>query len=246
MSHIISFLGGDSQVGTSMISQSVAETLYRQKHKVLLISGSGKYGNDFLDCGPEKSIDRVRANILSGRLRGRELEQVSGREQDFNLIGGTMHPLHCSDFPEDTFQVLLAETEGMFEYIVIDGGDGTDMNLTRSALRIGKTIYFVITQQPKSVKRFELLKEHNAKDLEGKSQLLLNKYMKDPSLMTWKEVEKLCGQRIVATVPYMEYGWQAEMEKRTLMGRRKYAKQIRVLVKQINDAAEQEGTWKRK
>lgn len=238
MSHIISFLGGDSQVGTSMISQSVAEALYRQRRKVLFISGSGKYGNDFLNCNSEKSIDKVRANIISGRLKGNELAQLSERRQEFNLIGGTMHPLHYSDFPENTFQILLGEAEDMFEYVVIDGGDGTELNLSKSAVDTAESVYIVITQQPKSIKRFQLLKEHCLQGIEEKSKILLNKYLKDPSLMTWKEVEKLCGQNLEVVIPYMEYGWQAEMERRTLMNYKKYAKQIIKLTKQIHKTTE--------
>lgn len=235
MSHIISFLGGDSQVGTSMIAQSVAETLFRQKHQVLFISGSGKYGDDFLNCGLEKSIDKVKANVLSGRLKGTELVQISERQQEFNVIGGTLHPLHHNDFPEDTFQILLAEAEEPFEYIVIDGGDGSDVNLSESAMSIAESLYFVITQQPKSIRRFQLMKGYKATETMKKSKLLLNKYSKEPSLMTRKEVEKICKQNIEVAIPYMEYGWQAEMEKRTLMNLRKYAKQIKGLVKQIKE-----------
>ena len=57
MKHVIGFFGGDSQVGTTMIAQSVAELLKERGKRVLLILGSGKYGGEFVHAGARSSLD---------------------------------------------------------------------------------------------------------------------------------------------------------------------------------------------
>ena len=38
---------------------------------------------------------------------------------------------------------------------------------------------------------------------------VLNKYKRNPSLLTTRDIAKLTGSEIIAKVPYLEYGWQA-------------------------------------
>lgn len=244
MPHIISFLGGDSQVGSTMIAQSVAESLCRQREKVLFIAGSGKAGDDFIDCMPQQSIDRLSIHILSGLLQPKELFAMIEQKPGLNIISGTMHPKQIGQLPENTFEVLVNQLEDEFDYVIIDGGDGNRENLTMSALQAATSVYLIITQQPKAVRRLQFFEQQFGRDIGATRKIILNKFLRDPSLLTKREVEKMTKLKVEAVIPYVEYGWQAEMEKHTLMKDKRFEQAVDLLVETI--IPKEEEIWKRR
>lgn len=224
MKKIIGFFGGDSQVGTTMLAQSAAEQLKEKGRKVLFIMGSGKFGEEFVNHGGRHSIDDLKAGIRSGRVSAEDLSQNIVECRGLWVLPGVRNPLTAKYFPENTYEIMLESVPADFDYIVIDGGDNANLGLTISALNTAEERFFVTTQQSKSVHRLILLQKSILEPLNLEGRLIINKYMKDPALLLKKDILPLCGQAEALTIPYIEYGWQAEMEGRTLLHFNKFAK----------------------
>ena len=151
MKKIIGFFGGDSQVGTTMISQSIAECLKTCGKQVLLIKGSGKYGEEFMNGDGRYSLDDIKANIISGKVSYEDMEQVIIESKGLFVISSVRNPFTSKYYPENTYEVMLASVADEFDYIVIDAGNDANLGLMISALNVSDSRYFVTTQQSKAI-----------------------------------------------------------------------------------------------
>lgn len=229
MKKIIGFFGGDSQCGTTMLAQSSAELLRERNQKVLLILGSGKCGNEFLNIGSRHSIDDLKAEVRSGKVPEEDFRQALEEVKGIWVLPAVRNSLNAKYFPENTYEVMLKSLQNDFDYVVIDGGDNANIGLTISALNVADERFFVTTQQSKSVSRLILLQKNILTPLSFDGRLIINKYIRDPALLLKKEVTALCNIEEacnVLTVPYVEYGWQAEMEGRSLLHFKKFYKSV--------------------
>lgn len=243
MSEVIGFCGGDDGVGCTMIAQSAAEILAEKRPgKVLFVSASGKYGDDYILNRDGRSIDAVRANLTSGRLLPSELYPNLAREKNVRYLPAPRDALSASYYPGDCMNTLLEAAKG-FSFIIIDCGSRLDYGLFISGARAAEKRYYVVTQQEKCLRRFQYAVREVLRPLKLDGELIANKYQISPALLTSSEIESLTGMETAVRVPYVSYGWQAEMEKETLLGCSKYSKAMRRLARQIQ--GQEEGKWKR-
>ncbi len=245
MKHVIGFFGGDSQTGTTMIAQSLAEFLAEHGCKVLLIFGSGNYGDTYLRSQSSNSIDDLKASIRSGKVDPEELMQSLQQKKSLWILPGVRNPLMAKYFPENTYEVLLAAVKTHFDYAIIDCGCDYQQGMTISALNTCDCRFFVVTQQAKSLGRYTLYHRQIIKPLEKDGRLIINKYIRDPALFLKADILKLCGKDNALLVPYIEYGWQAEMEGTTLMPYRGFCKAIEQLAAEFEPELKKERKWKR-
>jgi len=241
---IIGFFGGDSQVGTTMIAQSLAEFLADHGCKVLLILGSGNYGDTYLKNNPTNSIDDLKADIRSGKVDTEELMQSLQQKKTLWILPGVRNPLMAKYFPENTYDILLEEGKSHFDYVIIDGGGDYQLGITISALNYCDRKYFVITQQAKSLARYSLYRQQIFMPLGIEGKLIINKYIRDPALFLKTDILKFCEKEDALLIPYTEYGWQAEMEGATLMAHRGVYKAIERLAGEIAPEFVKERKWK--
>ena len=245
MKNVIGFFGGDSQVGTTMIAQSFAELLADQGLKVLLVSASGKYGDTFIKMGATHSIDDLKASIRSGKVDREELLQSLEKKKNLWILPGVRNPLLAKYFPENTIQVLLDAVREDFEYMIVDGGSDYHLGMTISALNDSDMRFFITTQQAKSLYRHALYQKQIMKPLQLTGTLIVNKYIKDPALFLRTDILRFCEAKEAFFIPYMEYGWQAEMEGTTLMAYRSFYKAIERMVLTVEPKLKKERKWKR-
>lgn len=245
MKKIIGFFGGDSQVGTTMIAQSIAECLKGCDKQVLFIKGSGKYGEEFMNGDGRYSLDDIKANIISGKVSYEDIEQIIEEYKGISVIPSVRNPFTSKYYPENTYEVMLASITDDFDYIVIDGGDNANLGLMISALNISDSRYFITTQQSKSVHRMLQMKRNITEPLGFDGRLIINKYIKDPALFMKRDIETLCELQEAAVVPYLEYGWQMEMEGRSLMHFHKFARAIQTIASEFEEIEKKEKTWKK-
>lgn len=243
MSQVIGFCGGDDGVGCSMLAQSAAELLAeKQPGKVLLVSASGKYGDDYILNRDGLSMDAVRANLASGKLLPSELYPNLAREKNVRILPAPRDALSASYYPEDCMNTLLEAAEG-FSYIIIDCGSRVDYGLFISGAKAAHRRYYVLTQQEKCLRRFQYAVREVLRPLHLEGELIINKYQLSPALLTSSEIESLTGMETAVRVPYISYGWQAELEKATLLPCSKYAKAVRRLVRKIQ--GQEDPKWKK-
>lgn len=245
MKKIIGFFGGDSQVGTTMVAQSVAESLKDRGKKVLFILGSGKYGEEFVNVSGRYSLDDLKAGIRSGKISEDDLSQAIEENRGIWVLPSVRNPLTSKYFPENTYEVMLSTAGKEFDYIVIDGGEDANLGLMISALNIADERFFITTQQSKSVHRLLLLKKNILEPLQLQGKLIINKYVMDLALFLKQDILSLCEMEEAFSIPYIEYGWQAEMEGRTLLHFNKFAKAVGNIADLFVPEEKKGGVWKR-
>ena len=77
MREVIGFFGSAGQVGVTMTARSVADAYAERGEETLLISASGKYGNDYVGkFDTVRSLDDLKADIISDTLKPEEMTAV--------------------------------------------------------------------------------------------------------------------------------------------------------------------------
>lgn len=225
MAQIIGFFGGDSNVGTTMIAQSVAEILTRENMKTLFIMGSGKAGVEYMEIEGFRTFDCIRSNIISNSLAREDLRQVIFRHRNLYCMGSVDSSFNAFKFPLNTYDVLKVQLED-FDYIIIDGGCAYNLAMVISALNASDKIFLVLNQQSKTLERFKDSVSRVIGPLGVEYSVILNRYIKDISLLGKKEVEVVIGRDVDYVIPFSELGYQADIEKKSLCSHRKFEKGV--------------------
>lgn len=244
MKKIVGFFGADSQVGTTMTALATAESLRNAGYKILFISGSGKLGGEFIS-GEGGSIDDIKAGVSSGRVTAEDLVQTIEEIKGLHIIRTVRNTYTAKYFPENTFQVMLEGLHDKYDYVIIDGGENANIGLMISALVVSSHRYFVTTQQRKSAERFAEFRNSVAEPLGIDGKVIINKYIRNPTFFMKSDISILSGENRSFTIPYIEYGWQSEMENRTMMQFPKFASAINKIRDDITGFERKEENGKR-
>ena len=204
----------------------------------------GFFGGDH-QVGATMVAQSLKASVRSGRVTAEDFYQNLEQIRGLWVLPGVRNQLTAGYFTENTLEVLLSEVSEDFDYVVIDGGSDANLGITISALNTADHRFFVTTQQSKSIRRMILLQKNIVQPLERMGDLVINKYLKDPALLLKSDILSLCEIEEAFTVPYVEYGWQAEMENKSLLRYGRFAKGIEVLADVFAPGSQKEGRWKR-
>ena len=74
----------------------------------------------------------------------------------------------------------------------------------------------------------------------------MNQYQKAASLASSGEISRFTGYAVGGVIPFVNYGWQAELEHCTLMGNGRYARSVRQLAAQFGREEGRTGRRKEK
>ena len=75
-------------------------------------------------------------------------------------------------------------------------------------------------------------------------QMILNQYQKDPSLFLKKDVRRMLGVEHISVIPYVDGGWQAEMEQKNLLRFPRFIKAVDMLVQNFTEGEVKVKKWK--
>ena len=245
MEDVIGFFGGDCQMGTTMIAWSFAERLSNHEKKVLLLLGSGNEDRLYDADENDHSIDNLKAMIRSGHVEKEDLFQHIERRKSLWILPGTKNSLSAEYFPGNTFQILLENVKEAFDFVVIDGGSNLRMGLTISALDVSDTRFFVVTQQAKTMHRYIRNQERLLQPLGMMGKVIINQYRKDPALFLKKDMCRRLGTDDTMVIPYVEEGWQMEMEQKNLLGNLHFCRAIDCLVNPFVGEEKKVFGWRR-
>ncbi|MDR0423994.1 MAG: hypothetical protein LBH39_00795 [Clostridiales Family XIII bacterium] len=219
MSDLYIFHGIDSKVGTTMISQSVAELMAEAfpEKKVIFMALNGRESTDFVREDTEY-IDTLKSRLESRMLAENELAAHCRNIRNMFVLGGI-----CNEDEERYYQPELAShlidvAAGQFDIIVIDSGNRLDNGLAFGALRLSGDKFFIMTQQESILARWEKRKPVYERLGILPSGYILNRYMdKDiyPLDYIAKRLEMDKGK--FHKVSFSGSGRRAEIERKTLM-----------------------------
>ncbi len=236
MCKVITFFGGDSQVGTSMIAQSVGETLARNNYKTLLLLASCQYGNDYIKENIELSFDDIRFDNETLSLQY-NIERAIYDYNKLDIIQCSNNMIAIRYYGEVELKKVLDSVESKYEYILIDGGHNIQFGLTMASLKLSSMKYFVINQYEKCLRRFINTLDTILNPLDYKGKIIVNKYTNSATLYNQNELLKMIGCDIEYLIPYIEYGYSAEQDKSTLLNNAKFSESISNIVSDILESS---------
>jgi len=101
-------------------------------------------------------------------------------------------------------------------------------------------IFLVLTQQEKSLHRWKMRREWVENRIQAKPYFVVNKFVSNGTFYKESQLQKLlsCEEDRLRTIPYLPYGWQAELEKCTLMKYRTFRKAMEKIAVMIEEDKE--------
>ncbi len=224
---VISIIGGDSQVGTTMIAQSLGESLAFYGKKVILLLASGNYGNDFLKQGAY-SIDNLGGKNETEN-NANEIREVIEYTGELAFIGGIKKIQELPFFSIKFVGKIAKELQNDFDFMIVDGGSNINSPLMISSLLFADVRFTVLTQHEKSVKRYRNIRELLLEPKNLKGKIILNKYAEVEGLYTKEHVEFLLSEYVSVGFSNRPEGAEKENERETLMSDEIFAQEMNAL-----------------
>lgn len=219
---IVTFFGTDSKVGTSQISQSVAELISNNtKANVLLTFLNGRPGISYLENkGNGLGLDSIRTKLFNNVLSVNELLDGCIKNENYYVLPGSYNITNNRFYHPKHIEKLLEVASKKFDVIIIDAGNSQNIELgmTIGSLNATSLRYLVTTQQESSYENYMLIEnilkdKLNIKDF----MLVINKYINDTNLINSYELADKYKFTLATEVPFLEWGWQSEKEKKILL-----------------------------
>lgn len=211
--------GADSKVGVTMTAQAAAESfsIRYPEEKILLLHLDGNTGFEYSSEGQfGSSIDDMKAALISGVLKGPELEATCKNNANlYELKGVRDYSKRKEYYPEHVKQIL---TIANFDICIIDAGANFEMGLTIGSLLYSNHNYLITTQQPTSLSRFRDIYNQILSKLEISFDLLIiNKYISSLKLDNDDAIEEKYNIHSSISIPMLDFSLQAEIEKESLL-----------------------------
>lgn len=218
MKEIITFFGGDSKVGTTMIMQSFSEELEKRGEKVLMIFASSEAYDEFLEDRMELTIDSLRENE---EINKADVEKIIYKKDNLSYIRGCDKFLKIRYFNVSLLEKVVEICSQDFDYIVIDGGHNYQYPLPISSLKVATKRYFVLTGNSKTISRFDwmyknILHAKKVMAISDRDEIILNFTEKEDKTYSKEMLEKIY-KRKVSTIPKVFNGHFSEDKRETLL-----------------------------
>lgn len=222
MNNRVVFYGADSQVGTTMLAVSAARLLAKEGKRVLLIDASFEPVDPWYPKAASTSVDDLLPLIQSGSLTEEDIRQNIVTDQGIDILPGTRRGTGRSCTGED-LDSICSLTEKAYDWILADGGCGHGNGPSPAALKKSCAV-LVLTQQEKCLRRFEEKMGALNTQISPRQLYAVNKFNRSGAFYTEKELAQRlgCVREAIRTVPYIPYGWQAELDRTTLLRYRSF------------------------
>ena len=219
MSHIVVFHGVEHRVGCTMISQSVAELIAKEKKEitVLFAALNGRKSADYMK-EEIVTIDDYKVQLKSGIGIDESALAPNRKMDNLCFIGGISKEEEARYFLPEMVDVFVDSLYGKFDLLVLDAGSDVDNGLAFGALTMKSLKYLIMEQRESSIKRYEKMKEIYDKLCIDFDKYILNKYVESDPL-TAKYISSRLSIDVThfMTVEYSEKGRMSEIEYRTLL-----------------------------
>lgn len=240
-SKVITFLGADSKVGTTMVAQGVAEMLAKYSDKKVGLLFLNDSPND--QYNPQKQnvgIDIIKAKILNTILTPPELLEACISFSNVYILPGVNYMLDFRHYHPKHIEHLIKVANELFDVVIIDVGSKIDNGLSIAALNSTSFKYLVTTQQENARKQFIRTNLQyfeylglNIKDF----MLVINKYIEGSELYDARELVEVYNMVLAGYIPCLSVhsSWKAELENKHLLhlNDEKYNNQVSKLSKII-------------
>lgn len=216
---VFAFHGAEYKVGSTMLTQSVAQMIAGGKKdvKVLLLFLNGRRSTDYCREDPE-SIEAVRASIDNKMLTLAEFMQICYRSDNLYMLAGVRRLFEQRFYGPQMSEYIIKLVRDSFDLILIDCGNELDNGLALGALRSADTRLLVLTQQESVLARYEALRSTYEMLKLTYQKIIVNKYIQDdPHDEAYLARRLQRHKKDMIAVLLAKYARQAEIDYRTLL-----------------------------
>lgn len=233
MGEVIAFFGGDSQVGLTLLTASIAQGLKTKAKKCLVLFASLEVEEAYF---PQEKAGNLGTLLRLSKVEKNEAEAVIEEGKDFDYIKGPSDLLKKQFFDPGLLDRLIDLVSNRYDFILIDAGHDVTLPLCAASLSAANRRYYVLTGSEKCINRY---KASYSSVIEGlglntnRDKLIVNKENKKTSTYLTSEVCTLLGKEGFA-VPFYEYPMRCEVDKDTAFSRDSlYQKAVLAIVNDI-------------
>lgn len=233
MGRVIAFHGIDSKVGTTMISQSVAELIAEDMReiKVILIACNGKGGVGYIS-GAGESMDNIRIALESRIHPVKDLLYDCRRSENLFILNSSYGIGRGRKQHPEAASYMIERLRDDMDLIIADCGGELDDGLAIGALKESDESYCVLTQQEFGIERYDKLKDWYHRLGIRFDKFLINKYRSDDNYRMKNLVDRIgMEEDKVLLISESVHDRRAEHERKTLLNYRsgKYTEDIRCI-----------------
>ena len=226
----IGFFSGSASSGSTMLAVSTSKLLADMGKRVLHIFTGISSLYSYVEKNNAGSLDDIKSSLVGRSLTEEEIKATAKTVDGIELIASNKSFLMANTFPVDSFEQILNSSR-CFDYVVVDAGSDFRTALTISALCYCNKRIVSITQEPNSRSKFKEL-DNDILSSFGDFELVINKYLRDKSLYSKDDIAYLLKKDISCVIPYSQFGSYAQIERKTLIGEKRYRRAVECLIKE--------------
>lgn len=236
--NVILFYGCDSQVGTTMAALSAAELLAEKGKKVLYLSAGSIPGIAYSTAEPAGAA----VELWDSTEDEEEIRQLTVNHRGVDILQGVRSWMNGVNSLKGWLSELCSTCSRMWDYVIVDGGNSTESSMGQEALDFAGMAFLVLTQQEKSLYRWKMRREWVENRMQAKPCFVVNKFVRNGTFYMESQLQKMlpCEEDRLRTIPYLPYGWQAELEQCTLMKYRPFRKAMEKIAVLIEEEREKQ------
>ena len=226
----IGFFSGSASSGSTMLAVSTSKLLADMGKRVLHIFTGISSLYSYVEKNNAGSLDDIKSSLVGRSLTEEEIKATAKTVDGIELISSNKSFLMANTFPVDSFEQILNSSR-CFDYVVVDAGSDFRTALTISALCYCNKRIVSITQETNSISNFKEL-DNDILSSFGDFELVINKYLRDKSLYSKDDIAYLLKKDISCVIPYSQFGSYAQIERKTLIGEKRYRRAVECLIKE--------------
>lgn len=220
VNNVAVFFGADTKVGTTMSTQCIAEALAKCiEENVCLIFLNGSPSNNYYNDN-NYSLDSIKVKLINNVLTISELLDNCIKHDNLFILSGVESILEARHYHPETIEKLINLAAQHFSTVIIDAGSNINLGMTIGAINSTKNKYLITTQQNSSFNSYQrIVKQifpklgYNTKDF----LIIVNKFINSNELDRPSQIANSYNSTLVGYLPYIEYGWQSEKEKKSFL-----------------------------
>ena len=219
MSQIAVFHGIEHKAGCTMVAQSAAELIAKEKKglTVLFAALNGRLSTEYMSDGAV-SVDEFKVRLKSGIGIDRNALSRNRRIDNLYMLAGIDKEEEARHFLPEMADVLMQSLCDRFDVIVIDSGCDIDNGLAYGALRMKGVKYLVVEQAESSVRRCERMKGIHEGLSIGFNKYVLSKHLEsDPITANYLSSRLGIDKAMLLVAAHSANGRVSELERRTLL-----------------------------
>lgn len=213
------FHGVDHKVGTTMISQSIAEIIANENKnlRVLFLSLNGRESTEYVKEVPI-SIDSIKMHIDNKMINGKDFLRSCKKTENFFMLAGISNEIEERFYYPDMSKYLLETVSPEFDIMIVDSGNEIDNGLAIGAIMNSKDTLLVLTQQESILRRYERIENIYTEMGIHIMTFIINKfYDQDPFSLDYIADRLKIDKSNLIKVESTGYSRKAEIDYKTLI-----------------------------